>query len=356
MRAKLQKYLPALIGAAVCLGAARLFVRFVLPLLAPFLAAFALAAALEPGVRALAARGVGRRVASALLCLAAISMLLAIVGLLASRLLGAVSSFAVKAPQLMGAVGSRLSETEERVLAFAASAPEGTEEYLRAALDALGGALNALPGELSARLIGAAGRAAQGSPGALLFAATAAIGSYFCSASYPAVLVFLRAQLPVGAQRRISELGRDLRSDLGGWLRAQLILAALTFAELLILFALLRVRRPLLLAALTALVDALPVFGTGAVLVPWALYLLLLGRTGRAAALLAGWALGMVLRDLAQAKLVGDRIGLHPLVSLLAVYVGWRAWGVGGMLVLPLVFAALCRLNSGGVVRLWNRP
>ena len=347
-------YLPALLRAAGIAAALWLGVRFLLPLLAPFVAAFALAALLEGPVRALCERGLGRKTASAFLTLAAISLILALLFFLASQLLGAVSSFAGEAPRLMSTVGQRLSRIEGRVLSFAASAPEGTEEYLRAALDAVGKALNSLPGELSSRLIEAAGRAAQSSPGVLLFVVTAAIGSYFISASYPSVLAFLRAQLPHGTERRISSLLRDLRSDLGGWLRAQLILAAMTFAELLVLFFLLRVEKPLLLAALTAFVDALPVFGTGAVLVPWALYLLLLGRTGRGAALLVGWAVGMVLRDLAQAKLVGDRIGLHPLVSLLAVYVGWRLWGVGGMIVLPLVFAALCRLNSGGVIRLWN--
>ena len=130
----------------------------------------------------------------------------------------------------------------------------------------------------------------------------------------------------------------------------------MSFVELLVLFSLLGVRGALPLALLTALVDALPVFGTGTVLVPWALVSLLLGRTGRAAALLLGWVLNAAGRNLLQAKLLGDQIGVHPLVSLLALYLGWRFWGVGGMIVFPLLLATLCRLNERGVVRLWNTP
>ena len=60
------------------------------------------------------------------------------------------------------------------------------------------------------------------------------------------------------------------------------------------------------------------------------------------------------MRNAAQAKLLGDQIGLDPLASLLSVYVGWRTFGVGGMLLFPLGLMALIRLNERGVVRLWK--
>jgi len=201
-----------------------------------------------------------------------------------------------------------------------------------------------------------AARTAQNGPGILLFAVTFCLGAYFFSASYPAVTAFLRAQLPARFRRRAETLLADVRSSFGGWLRAQLILAAMIFAELLALFALLRVRAALPLAALTALIDALPVFGMGVVLVPWAAAELLFGRTGRAAALLIGWAVGALGRNLLQAKLLGDQIGIHPLLSLLSLYVGWRVWGVGGMIVFPLLAATLQQLGERGVIRLWRTP
>lgn len=182
------------------------------------------------------------------------------------------------------------------------------------------------------------------------------LGTYFFSASYPEVLAFLRAQLPERLRRRADELAVELRSSFGGWLRAQLILAAVTFFELLVLFWLLGLRLALPLAAVTALIDALPVFGTGAVLVPWAAGELLFSRFGRALALLLGWAISALGRNLLQAKLLGDQIGIHPLLSLLSLYVGWRLWGVGGMIVFPLLAATLQQLGERGVLRLWKTP
>ena len=70
--------------------------------------------------------------------------------------------------------------------------------------------------------------------------------------------------------------------------------------------------------------------------------------------LLLSWALAELTRSAAQAKLLGDQIGLNPLASLLSVYVGWRVAGVGGMLLFPLGLMVLIRLNDRGVVRLWR--
>lgn len=350
------KYLPALLGAAALTLGLWLGLRFVLPPLAPFLAAFALAAALERGVRALCRRGVSRRVASAIVTLLALGSLLALSALLTGRLVEGLLSLARLAPELFAAVSKRLSGLEDSLLGYAASAPEGTREYLQSALDAIYSAAGSLGGALSERLLSFVGRAAQASPGVLLFTVTAAIGTYFVSASFPSVTAFIRAQLPDGLRRRAGEVTAELSAALGGWLRAQLILASLTFFELLLGFLLLGVNGAFLTALVTALIDALPVFGTGAVLVPWALYLLAVGESGRALWLLALWAAVSVMRNCVQARLIGSQIGLDPLVSLLALYVGWRVWGVGGMIVFPLGAATLQQLGDRGVIHLWREP
>ena len=184
---------------------------------------------------------------------------------------------------------------------------------------------------------------------------TAAIGSYFLSASFPKVRAFLLAQLPDGLRQRLEELGTDLKNGFGGVLRAQLILMVMTFFELLTALLLLRVRGAAGIAALTALIDALPVFGTGIVLLPWALVCLLLGDARRGVGLLLAWGVTCLVRSCAQAKLLGDQIGLDPLASLLSVYVGWRVCGVWGMLLFPILLMSLIQLNARGVVHLWKQ-
>ena len=353
---RIAKLSPALLAAAAVGGALWLFGRFVLPPLAPFLAAFALSAMSEGAVRALVRRGLPRRFAA----LVPVLLTLALLGVLPVLLIGQFSSFSSlltrEAPKLAGAAAERLGELEAFLSRYAETLPEELGGMFHAAVHAAGDALRALPGTLSTRLLALAAKTAQNGPGILLFAVTFFLGAYFFSASYPEVLAFLRAQLPERLRRRGDELAAELRSSFGGWLRAQMILAAVTFFELLVLFWLLDLRFALPLAAVTALIDALPVFGTGAVLVPWAAGELLLGRPVRALALLFGWALSALGRNLLQAKLLGDQIGIHPLLSLLSLYIGWRVWGVGGMIVFPLMAATLQQLGKRGVIRLWKTP
>ncbi|MFQ8761084.1 MAG: AI-2E family transporter [Intestinimonas sp.] len=128
---------------------------------------------------------------------------------------------------------------------------------------------------------------------------------------------------------------RRFRATAGGWLKAQGMLMLITFGELTLGFLFLGVDLSILLAALTALVDALPVFGTGTVLIPWALLELLSGRFSMALGLFVLYLIVSLVRSLLEPKLVGDRVGLPPLAALLCMYVGFRAFGVVGMVLSP---------------------
>ena len=350
----LQCFTVLLYGAAAA-AAVYLTVRFLLPWTAPLLLALGFAALAEPAVAALNRRGLSRGAAAGLVTLLALSLLLAGLFLLASRGVAALTGLLSALPGQTDALIRALAGLEERLLALVSRAAGGST-YLKTALDAVGETLYRIPSELSRALLALLTRLAQGSPDVLIFAVTAGIGAYFISAAYPRVLAFLRAQLPERLRRRFAGLGQDLKLSFGGWMRAQLILMLITFFELLLAFWLLRIRGAVLLAALTALIDALPVFGTGAVLVPWALALLLLGETGRGAGLLIAWALVSLVRSCIQAKLVGDQIGLDPIASLLAVYAGWRVCGIWGTLSFPILLVTLQQLNDKGMLRLWKTP
>ena len=345
-----------LIGLGLILGAGVLFLagRYLLPWTAPLLTAWVLAALLEPAVGFLTRHRWKRGAAAGLCTLAALGLLLWGLTALLFRGLGAASELTKALPGAMEALSARMEALEKLAEAHIRAAPEPAGQLLESALSGLLGSAASLPGELSRGLVALLSRTAQASPDTLLFLVTAALGTYFISASFPTVNAFLLAQLPEGLRRRFEGLGADLKSGFGGLLRAQLILMAICFFELLAAFLLLGVRPAVMLAAVTALIDALPVFGTGVVLVPWALYCLLLGPTRRGLGLLVIWGLTELVRNAAQAKLLGDQIGLNPLASLLSVYVGWRVGKVGGMLLMPLGLMVLIRLNDRGVVRLWR--
>ena len=110
----------------------------------------------------------------------------------------------------------------------------------------------------------------------------------------------------------------------------------------------------LLAAVFTALVDALPVLGTGTVLFPWALGSLLMGNTGRALALLALYAVGLIAHTLLEPRLLAGQVDLPPITALLAMYVGFHFLGVGGMILLPVLLLLLKQFQDAGVINLWK--
>ena len=354
MRERLAQSLAPLLGLCAAAGVAWLALRFLLPWAAPFLAAWALAALLEPAVSFLVRHRWRRGAAAGLCSLAAFALLLWALGALVSKGVGAAAELGRELPASAEALSLRLQDFEALIRQRIRDAPEPSALFLEKALEGLGETLSGIPAPISLWAVGLVTRSAQASPDTLLSLVTTALGTTLISASYPRLHALLLAQLPDRLRLRLEGIGGDLRSGFGGVLRAQLLLTVLTFFELLPAFLLLHVRGAFVLAAVTALIDALPVFGTGIVLVPWALSCFLLGSARRGLALLFVWGMSCLVRSFAQAKLLGDQIGLDPLASLVGVYVGWRCCGIWGMLLFPLLLVLLIRLNERGVLRLWR--
>lgn len=348
------KFFTYLLYGAAAVGLIWLSVRYLLPWTAPFIAAFITAAVMEAPVRFLSSHGWRRTAASAFTTLFGVALIIFAVFALSAKAIDLLSHLGRELPGLMEKLSNTLNELEEAALTRSSGLPEGVSGYIKTAIDSITESLYSLPGQFSRLLIEALTRMARSAPDTALFIVTYAIGTYFISASFPRMLSFIMAQLPPGVQSRLGMISADLRGSFGGWMRAQFILMVITFFELVAAFLFLKVKGAFLIALITAFIDALPVFGVGVVLVPWAIYALLSGEIGLGIGLIISWGIISLVRNCVQAKLLGDQIGLDPIASLLAMYVGWRCWGVWGMLFFPLLFVTVIRLNDRGVVRLWK--
>lgn len=135
------------------------------------------------------------------------------------------------------------------------------------------------------------------------------------------------------------------------FLRAYSIIIAVTFTELFIGFSLLKFSNPAGLALGIALMDALPVVGTGTLMVPWILYTLLIGNIQLAIGLSVLYAIIFVVRQSIEPKVVGDQIGLHPIIMVICIYVGGRLFGLMGIFLLPMALTIVNKLNRDGVIK-----
>ena len=133
-----------------------------------------------------------------------------------------------------------------------------------------------------------------------------------------------------------------------GYLKAQFKIEIWVYLIITVGFMLLRIRYGYLIAIPIALLDILPVFGTGTVLVPWTLFKLLSGDYIYAFGLIVIWGVSQLVRQIIQPKMIGDSMGMAPIPTLVLLYIGYKLAGVVGMIVaVPLGILVLAMDEAG---------
>lgn len=329
-------------------------VRYLLRWLLPFLLALALAAAVEPVIAWCRRRmGLKRGFTAAVVTIAVTGAILALAAVIVWQLIRQAAELLGQLPGLLAGLPGMTEDLRQRLEDFCAACPQGLRSWLEEVPALLGTLAAGVAQRASGACITAAAALAAALPGVFLFCGTTALAVFFTAGSYPRVMAFFRRQLGHRLDRARG-VKANLLSTLGKWCRAQAILLGVTFCELLAGFLLMGQRYALLLAAVTALVDALPVFGTGTVLLPWAAVCLLAGQAPRAVALAALYAVISAVRSLLEPKVMAAQAGLPPLASLAAMYAGFRAFGVAGMILLPMALLFVKQLHDEGYVGLWK--
>ena len=320
-------------------------VRFLLPIAMPFLLAALLALAAEPLVHGLnkhlhlprgLAAGIGVTVALVLTVL----LLLALCALLV-RELGALAGVL---PDLESATLSGLDSLEQWLLSLAQKAPGGIGSVLTHSVEGMFSSGSALLDGLTSRLLNLATSVLRALPDSALGLGTWVLATFMLSARLPRIRTWLKDHLPKTWHERYAPHLQTLKKTVSGWLTAQAKLVGITFCVLSAGFLLLQITHPLLWAAATCLVDILPVLGTGTVLIPWSLVCFLQGDSLRGVGLLAVYAVVSLLRSVLEPRLVGKQLGLDPLVTLLAIYAGYRLWGLPGILLAPILAVAATQI------------
>lgn len=324
-----------------------LAIRFFLPLFSPFVMGTLLALSAEPMVRFLHKKlRVPRSLSAGIGVSMAFSLLAMVLLCLCALLLRELGSLGKVLPDLGQTAKSSFSLVRDWLLQLSSHTPQSLQPVLRQNVNRFFSDSAALLDKAISYLLGMAGSLLSHVPDSALSLGTAFVSAFLISAKLPGIRRYLLRRIPRERLRSLLDTFKRIRRIFWSWLTAQCKLVGVSFGILFLGLVILRIPNALLWAGLICLVDAFPVLGTGTILLPWTLVCLLQADTARAIGLASIYVTITLTRSMLEPKFLSSHLGLDPLITLIALYVGFRLWGIGGMILAPILTVLAIQLTS----------
>lgn len=318
----------------------------------PFLLALVMAWLLNPIIKGIQKRmGVSRKLLSAFL----IILLFAVAG-------GALSALIYNIVAELGSLASNwgtiwndtlqpaILDLEVFFSELFAGLPAQVSSAANEALNQLVAWLNSNIPNMLKGVGSAAGSFAFSLPSFVMSSVIFVMASYFITSDYPRLRFLFLDKLSAPLHGFLSDVKKTAVAAFGGYVKAQLILSVVVFTILLIGFLVIGQPYAVLLAFILAVMDFVPIIGSGTFIVPWAVVDVFMGDYRHAIQLMVIWGLIALFRQLAEPKIVGDQTGLSPIMSLVSIYVGMKVAGVPGMIFGPVLCMVIINIYRLGVL------
>lgn len=250
-------------------------------------------------------------------------------------------------PSILPTISSILSDFNTTLSQVLTTTPESVVEYLNGLPNTLIGSLTSgITGLLSTIAKGAA----TGAPELLISVIVTIVASCYIANDYDAIINFAQRHAPKKFWRIFVDIKDIFSRNIFKMLKGYFLLMAITFIELNIGLLIIGQENSLMLSAIICVVDILPVLGTGTIVIPWALIVLITGNVWKAIGLLLLYVVITVVRNFLEPKVIGEQVGLHPLITLLAMFSGLRVLGLTGLFIFPLTLIVLNNLYKSGKI------
>ena len=347
---RITQFLIQFAYGAVILGLVFLGFKYVLPLLMPFLLAYLFSLLLHKPADYLSKRlKIGRRLVAAVL-VTLFYLLLAVLALLVGSELftfarDAMSRFNTVIIPSVEALTEWASRWTRRLDPNVISVLEGMENSLLLSL-------RSKVAEISTRVVTGI---MSGVPSGFLNVLFMVIATYFISLDFGLLRWAVARRIKAETYEKIIAGAAYLNTTLGRLARSYLLIMCITFVEQAIGLTILGVDYSILIAMAIAVFDIFPVVGSGTIMLPWAVSSLVTGDVKRGVGLLVMYVIITIVRQSIEPRIVGDHVGLHPLLTLMCMFVGFRVFGGVGMLGLPILVAVLNGLENDGVITLFPK-
>ncbi|NMB33798.1 MAG: sporulation integral membrane protein YtvI [Clostridium sp.] len=302
--------------------------------IAPFILAFAVSASIEPLIRFLTKKAkLSRKSATIISLLLVATTIIMFMLLIISRLYKEIGSLVNGRPQYLVEIYRNISGLVNKALEIYFDLPE---DIILGITNMLSNFSDSISKILDSFLKGIYNTAIS-IPQMFVFIIVTILATYFLSSDRDRISEFIENNFPKSFLKKMASIKNNIFLAFFGYVRAQLILMCITFVELTLGFLIIGVRHFLLLALGISFIDALPVLGTGGVLIPWAVYEFLTRDFKMGISLIILYIIALITRQLVESKILGQQIGLHPLVTLVSMYLGMQFFGVIGFILGPIV-------------------
>lgn len=292
---------------------------------------------------------VRRRAVSVLIIVLVLAIIVLILYGIGSFLVEQLSGFIMDMPAMWKAAETELGKAAAHFTVLFNRLPLDLKDTLISLQTSLDDYISAFISQISTPTVSAIGNAAKHIPNAIIGVIMSFLSAYFFIADKDYVGNFMKKNVPDFILNKWNLIFGSLVKSVGGYFKAQLKIEVWMYLLLYLGLIFADVKYAALVALGIAILDFFPVFGTGTVLIPWAIIKLLSGDYLPAIILAALWGVGQLLRQIIQPKIMGDSMGVPPIPTLLLLYIGWRISGVWGMIFALPIALIILNLNEAGI-------
>ena len=355
------RYAAERLALRVILAAlAAIFMVAVVPeiwrLFSPFLVAVPVAAALQPAIRFLQAklhfrRGLAVTLGVLLVCSAALIFIYWFISFLVVQLAAVVNN----APSIMAIVTDFLQTAANRILDAAQTMPENIGQAIRSSLESTLASLSTSGITFAGNLGNLAISFAASLPYALVYTNFLVLGIFFITGRFPSMMGYLRKNTDKDRGESITVLRKSAAKGMLGYIRVQLLFSLVTLLLSWVCFQTFGFSYVTLIAIIAALMEFIPQFGCGTLYLPWAIISFIIGESRNGWIVLGLYLVYQIIRRLTEPMLLGNNLGVSPLLSLIGMFVGLHLGGIVGLILGPVVMVVIvsavrARLFDGIVV------
>lgn len=352
MRKAIKIYLKVVLNLFTALAVV-LFCIFLLPKLIwffmPFIVGWLISLIASPVVHFFEEKlKVKRKALTAVVIVAVLAVVVLLVYLLADKLIKEGVNFINELPNIWNTILAEFNKVGANLQGVYNRMPADMQATIDDMIVELGSYANGVMSRTELPSFEAVGNAAKQIPDIFLSIVMCLLSAYFFVADKGYMAAVAEKYVPASVRYHLDLIRRSFRNAVGGYFRAQFKIECWVYILLVIGLMILGVDYAFLVAFGIAVLDFLPVFGTGTVMLPWAFIELLSNNYRMMFGLLAIWLIGQLVRQVIQPKIVGDSIGMDAIPTLFLLYIGYRAAGVLGMIVAVPIGIIVVNLYEAG--------